>query len=122
MLEILGKEKKNSYTVEQLLDSKLKNVDGESNEEVKYRMYECLEEIIAKNPGKRIAIVSHGAAIKFLLQNWCKYDYNTDSFYFNEELLCKQKLMSPFVIELIIENGEIFLNVLKGAGLFDTKK
>ena len=107
MLEILGKEKKNSYTVEQLLDSKLKNVDGESNEEVKYRMYECLEEIIAKNPGKRIAIVSHGAAIKFLLQNWCEYDIEIDKFIFKETIAIPQKLESPSILKLEFINKEL---------------
>lgn len=60
-LKELGKGKNKSFTVEQLLDNKLKNVGGESRLEVTERMEKSLNKILTENIGKRIAIVSHGA-------------------------------------------------------------
>lgn len=73
-LQELGKDKKYTYTKEQLLDDKLKNKDGESREEVNRRMSIFLNKILDENRGGRVALVSHGAAIKYLLMNWCMLD------------------------------------------------
>ena len=106
-LQKLGKTKKNEYTVEQLLDPKLKNIYGESNKEVRERMTNCINEILEKNSTKRIAIVSHGAAIKFFLQNWCKYVYEEDALYFNGTFVCPRKLESPSVLKLEFKMNEL---------------
>lgn len=95
-LKELGKDKKYSYTEEQLLDEKLKNIDGENRIEVNNRMSNSLNKILKENEGKNIVIISHGAAIKFLLMNWCKL---------NNELKLKYKnsiidLKSPSLIKL----------------------
>ena len=67
------------YTVEQLLDENLKNVDGESNIEVRKRMLSFFEDLIKKEHGKKFAVISHGAGIKYFLQNWCEYVFR-DTF------------------------------------------
>lgn len=54
-----------------MLNENLKNMHGESRKEVNIRMLEGLNEILSEYKGKKVAIVSHGAAIKFLLMNWC---------------------------------------------------
>ena len=77
-LEKLGIGKKDSFTIEQLQNPSFKNIDGESNFEVRTRMLECINEILLKNGGKKVAIVSHGAAIRFFIQNWCKYNYDEE--------------------------------------------
>lgn len=95
-LKELGKDKKYSYTEEQLLDEKLKNIDGENRIEVNNRMNNSLNKILKENEGKNIVIISHGAAIKFLLMNWCKLN--------NELKLTYKKsiidLKSPSLIKL----------------------
>ena len=48
---------------------------GESQSEVQERMYNALINVINKNVGKRIAIVSHATAITFLLKKWCDIKY-----------------------------------------------
>ena len=48
LLKKCGQDKKNDYTTEQILDENLKNVGGESNIEVRARMYDCLNEILEK--------------------------------------------------------------------------
>ena len=102
-LEKMGKTKNKLYTVEQLIDAKLKNIDGESNEEVRKRMLECINEILDKYVGQRIVIVSHGAAIKFFLQNWCEYVQKDDVLYFNGTFACPRKLESPSILKLEFE-------------------
>ena len=51
-------------------DSKFKREDGESQEEVRKRMLEFLNEVLEQNSGKRVAVFSHGFAIMFLMLNW----------------------------------------------------
>ena len=103
----MGESKTNDYTTEQLLDETLKNIDGESNIEVRKRMLNFLEEILAKYEGKRIVVVSHGAAIKFLLQHYCKYDYESNSFIFNDKMKIFAKLESPSVLKLVFERNRL---------------
>ena len=107
LLKNCGQEKKNDYTTEQLLDENLKNVDGESNIAVRARMYDCLNEILEKYRGQNIAIVSHGGAIKYLLMKWCKYDYESNSFYLNDKMICSVKLESPSALKLVFENDKL---------------
>ena len=49
---------------------------------------------------KNIVLVSHGGAIKFLLGNWCRYEYETNSFVYNNEIVCSAKLESPSILKL----------------------
>ena len=102
-LKELGKSKRNSFTTEQLLDKKLKNVDGESRIEVTKRMEEAFNKVLKENTGKRVGIVSHGAAIKFLLMKWCKLNEEND-IEFNKKIIT---LNSPGVVKLVFENDKL---------------
>ena len=104
-LKKMAKNKKNSYTTEQLLNRKLKNKDGESCEEVSKRMKEKLQEIVENGP-ENIAIVSHGAAIKFYLSNFCRIDENIN-FIYNEKIIIKKIINSPDIIELTFSNNSL---------------
>lgn len=95
-LKELGKNKKYSYTEEQLLDEKLKNINGENRVEVNKRMTNALNKALKQNEGKNIVIVSHGAAIKFLLMNWCKLNNELKLTYKNSII----DLKSPSLIKL----------------------
>lgn len=98
---------KNDYTTDQLIDENLKNKDGESNLEVRKRMTESIMEILDKNQGKKIAVVSHGAAIKFFLQNFCEYDQENETLVYNGKAACSKKLESPSMIKIVFEGKEI---------------
>lgn len=100
-LKELGKYKKNSFTIEQLKDKNLKNIDGESNAEVSKRMQSILNEIINNYDKRKIAVISHGASIKFLLANYCKFDDNNDLIYNNKLLNVK----SPSIFNIKIKNN-----------------
>ena len=84
------------FTTEQLLDENLKNENGENRIEVNNRMTSFINSLLNSNEGSRIAVVSHGAAIKFLLMNWCSLNENFELFYKNKVL----KIDSPSVIKL----------------------
>ena len=102
-LKELGKDKKNSYTTEQLLDENLKNIDGENRLEVTRRMEQAFESVLSKDKGKRVAIVSHGAALKFLLMKWCKLN-NNNELEFNGKIIT---LNSPGVLELLFDDKKL---------------
>lgn len=102
-LEKLGQNMHHTFTVEQLLDETLKNKDGESRTEVVKRMEELLNNILTENLGKNIAIVSHGASIKFLLMNWCNLNNNYELEY-NSSII---NVNSPSVIKLVFDNKKL---------------
>lgn len=95
-----------TFTTEQLLDENLKNEDGENRFEVNNRMTSFINTILNSNEGSRIAVVSHGAAIKFLLMNWCSLNQNFDLVYKDTIL----KIDSPSVIKLKF-NKDSLLNL-----------
>ena len=66
-LEDLGKTKTRPFTDEQLLDENLKNIDGESLIEVRNRMNNFFNDLINDTSWNNVAVVSHGASIKFFL-------------------------------------------------------
>lgn len=102
-LRELGKGNNNSFTTEQLLHENLKNVDGESRKEVTERMEKSFNNILKENLEKRIVIVSHGAAIKFLLMKWCKLN-NKNEIQFNKKTI---NLNSPGIVKLAFEDNKL---------------
>lgn len=106
-LKKLGEGKKNSYTVEQLLDENFKNVDSESMLEVRERALSAIEEILKENVGKNICIVTHGALIKFLLLNYAVLNKETLEIEFNGKKIVGAKLNSPDLIKLTYEDNKL---------------
>ena len=60
-----------NFERKQFLDENYKIGSGESQKEVRNRMYSTIIKILNENQGKRVAIVSHGTAISYLLKKWC---------------------------------------------------
>lgn len=103
-IAIFMKDKKTrDPSQEQLLYPKFKTSDGESAEDTNKRMTEFLKECLNKNKGKRIAIVSHGGSIKFLLLNWCKVNENMKLEYKDKEL----NITSPSLLKLTFKDEEL---------------
>ena len=102
-LEELGKTKQNSFTIEQLLDERLKNIDGENRIEVTNRMEKAFKRVFLENLGKNIAIVSHGASIKFLLMKWCRLNIN-NQLEFNGKII---NINSPGVLKLVFDSENL---------------
>ena len=101
-LEALEEKLSRPYTIEQMLNPKLKCINGENMEEVKARMDDSVKRIVNENEGKKVAIISHGAAIKFFLMNWCKL--SGAYLYYKGNCI---RVNSPGVIKILIEDGSV---------------
>lgn len=88
---------------EQLLYRKFKTSDGESAEDTNKRMTEFLNKILKEYKGKKIAVISHGGSIKFLLLNWCLVNENKKLVYKNNEL----DITSPSLLKMIFRDNEL---------------
>ena len=88
---------------EQLAFPDFKTRDGESANETKKRMTECINEIIKNYEGKRIAIVSHGGSIKFYLLNYCSVNEGLNLEYKGTEL----NITSPCLLKLTFRNNRL---------------
>ena len=79
------------YYINQLKDENYKFRDGECQKEVAQRMREALFDVVKNNNGKRIVIVSHNAALTFLLKTLCDVSLDESKkalrFSFNNELV-----------------------------------
>ena len=78
-----------NFERKQFLDENYKIGNGESQKEVRDRMYSALMKILDDNKGKNIVIVSHGTTISYLLKKWCDIDIYEDKlrYVFNEKIL-----------------------------------
>lgn len=63
-----------NFERKQFLDENYKLNNGENQKEVRDRMYSVIMKILNEYSDKRIAIVSHGTAISYLLKKWCEID------------------------------------------------
>jgi len=106
-LNEMAKTKQFTYTTEQLLDYKLKNNGGENLLEVRGRAMKSFNEILQNNKGKRIAIVSHGAAIKYMLLEWCQFNRDTHDIEYKGRIIAGEKLNSPEVFKLTFKYNEL---------------
>lgn len=103
-LKNLGKIKKIPLTKEQLLDNNFKNIDGESCNDVISRMNNFFDESILSNKEKyTIAIVSHGATIKFYLSQFCNLNEKNDLVFQGNVL----NIASPCVLKLKFNNKKL---------------
>ena len=94
----------------QFKDENFKTENGESQKEVRERMYEVLSEILDENKNKRIAIFTHGYAIIYLLLKWCKLiDVSDDKIKieYNNRVLLDRFLNAPEVFKLTFNNKEL---------------
>ncbi len=73
-----------NFEIMQFESENFKLNNGESQKEVRERMYNALINILNKNQNQRIAIVSHSTAIMFLLGMWCNVSYNGNSTFNNK--------------------------------------
>lgn len=73
----------------QFLDENYKLNNGENQKEVRDRMYSVIMKVLNEYPNKRIAIVSHGTAISYLLKKWCDVNIVDDKlrYSFKNEII-----------------------------------
>lgn len=88
---------------EQLAFPEFKTRNGESAIDTNKRMNEFISEILEEYKGKRIAVVSHGGAIKFYLLSYCKVNERLNLEYEGKELV----IASPCILKMTFRNNEL---------------
>lgn len=73
------------FETHQFIDENYKIGSGESQKEVRERIYNKLINVIEDNKGKRILIVGHSTATAYLLGKWCEISYDGD-YKFNNQV------------------------------------
>ena len=86
-----------------LQDKKWKAREGESCEEATKRVTLFLQKILKEYSGKRIALVSHGALISFLLTNWCKLNEEMN-LVFNDKII---EIKEPSITKLTFDDQKL---------------
>lgn len=101
------------FEIRQIMDENYKMPNGESQEEVRERMGKALFNILEQYKDKKIVIVSHATAIMFLLQKWCKieFDETTCKIDFNNELVFESEFHAPEVFKLAFDNSNNLINI-----------
>ena len=97
------KNKKYGVVQSYMLDKKYKGREGESCEEATKRISEFLNFILEEYGGKRIALVSHGALLSFLLTNWCEINEEVKLIWNNKIIEIKE----PSITKLIFDNKNL---------------
>lgn len=110
-------DKPSNFERKQFLDENYKIGSGESQKEVRERMYSTLMKIIDTNKDKRIAIITHATAISYLLKKWCNIDIVEDKlrYSFNGKVLLNGYLnyCETFKLEFDNDNNLIDIDNLK---------
>ena len=101
-----------SFWLTQLYEEDAKATFGESRKEVCERMLELINYILDNYKDKRIVLVSHGAAITFLLMNWCRLvsaDLGTKSRHltFNNKDVINGVINCPQVFKLEFDGNDL---------------
>lgn len=99
------------WFTKQYYDSTYKTIGGESQEDVRNRVYEGLLDVLKKHKDKRIAIFSHGYAITFLLLKWCKLinidDNHKFTISYKDKIIYDKKINAPEVFKLTFDGVEL---------------
>ena len=106
---------KEEFWINQFKDEKLKNLNGESQEDVRNRLDNKINYLLEQSDNKIIAIVTHNACTLFYLLKYCKLiDAQTPkklTINYNEKVLIKDSIMaSPSIMKLEFEDKRL-LNI-----------
>lgn len=106
------------FNVKQWNDIDYKLPNGESRRDVTNRMYNALIRVINDYKNKRIAIVSHGTAISFLLDKWCDVfvNYNNDNkmntkIVFKNKIIFDNNISAPCVFKIVFDDNNNIISI-----------
>jgi len=98
------------FELNQFNDENYKVGYGESQKDVQNRMYDGLVNVISKNKGKKIAIVSHSTAIAFLLKMFSEVKYDGNYIYKgNDYFDGKWEYLETF--KLVYDENNVLLSI-----------
>lgn len=106
---------KEEFWINQFKDEKLKNINGESQEDVRNRFDDKINFILDNSKNSRIAIVTHNTGTLFYLLKYCKLvDAQIPkrlTISYNDKILINDGIMgSPSIMKLDFEGREL-LNI-----------
>ena len=96
----------NYYHEQSYLDSSYKLLNGESQNDVRNRMYSIINELINKYNNKNILLVTHYINIIYLLRIWCNIKYKEDIIY-NNKVITNSTTNDPNIFKLTFNNNKI---------------
>ena len=96
----------NYYHEQSYLDSDYKLNNGESQNDVRNRMYSLINELIYKYNNKNIILVTHYINIIYLLRIWCNIKYKEDIIY-NNKVITNSTTNDPNIFKLTFNNNKI---------------
>lgn len=88
-------------------DENYKIGDGESQKEVRERVYKALMEVIDKYKDKRIVIVCHASAILWLLKAWCDVDLKNKCVTFNDKMILCDNIFNCTTFKLEFDDKKL---------------
>ena len=88
-------------------DENYKVGDGESQKEVRERVYKALMKVIDEYKDKRIVIVSHGSAILWLLKQWCDVNLKNKCITFNDKLIIYDNFFNCTTFKLEFDDNKL---------------
>ena len=102
-----------NFERKQFLDENYKIDNGESQKEVRDRMWSAITDILNNNKNKRIVIVSHGTAISYLLKKWCDISIVDDKmqYSFNGKFLLKGPLDYCEIFKLEFDEDNSLISI-----------
>lgn len=88
------------FGLRQNSDENYKLGDGESQKEVRERVYKALMDLIDKYKDKRIVIVCHASAILWTLKEWCNVDLKNKRILFNDKIILYDNIFNCTTFKL----------------------
>ena len=88
-------------------DENYKVGDGESQKEVRERVYKALMDVIDEYKDKRVVIVSHGSAILWLLKQWCDVNLKNKCITFNDKLIIYDNIFNCTTFKLEFDDKKL---------------
>ena len=95
------------FGLRQNSDENYKLGDGESQKEVRERVYKALMKVIDEYRDKRVVIVSHGSAILWLLKQWCDIDLKNKCIIFNDKLILYDNIFNCTTFKLEFDDKKL---------------
>lgn len=95
-----------NYEIKQFTDLNFKVGDGECINEVQKRMYDCFQDVLNKNEGKNILLVSHSTAILSLLKVWCEVEIPLVLKYNNKNIF-EGNFKHCEIFKLVFDNKKL---------------
>ena len=102
-----------NFERKQFLDENYKLNNGENQKEVRDRMYSVIMKILNEYHNKRIALVSHGTAISYLLKKWCDVDIVDDKlrYSFKNEIVLDGYLNYCETFKLVFDDENKLIDI-----------